>query len=81
MEYFSNSNTSYEIRMGDAIKIIINKKRKDNTWPVQNKHPGLVFFDLEKTGAPSRINTLRVNRLIKRYNSEINHLLSESSMD
>lgn len=76
MEYFSNSNTSYEIRMGDAIKIIINKKRKDNTWPVQNKHPGLVFFDLEKTGAPSRINTLRVNRIIKHYYLEIYHLLT-----
>ena len=76
MEYFSNSNTNYDERMEDAVKIIINKKRKDNTWPLQNKHPGLVFFDLEKTGSSSKINTLRVNRIIKNYFSKINHLLT-----
>ncbi len=74
MEYFSNADVNYDERMGDAIKIIMKKKRNDNTWPMQNRHPGLVFFDIEKVGESSRINTFRVNRVLKKYFTEIKGL-------
>ena len=68
LDYFSKREVPYDKRMDDAINIIKNKQRKDGTWPTQNKHPGLVHFDYEKTGAPSRINTLRALRVLNYYN-------------
>jgi hypothetical protein len=62
--YFADSEASYDPRMADALDIIRSKQRKDGTWPVQAKHPGKVHFDMEKTGSPSRFNTLRALRVL-----------------
>lgn len=65
--YFAVSGSPYDRRMDDAIDILIAKRRKNGTWPVQAKHPGLVHFDMEKTGAPSRFNTLRALKVLTAY--------------
>jgi len=65
--YFADSGATYDPRMADAKKILLSKRRKDGTWPVQAKHPGQVHFDMEKTGGPSKFNTLRALRVIKAY--------------
>ncbi len=67
MDYFQEAGVQYDIRMQDAIDIIISKRRKDGAWPVQAKHAGQVHFDMEKTGGPSRWNTLRALRVLKYY--------------
>ena len=67
-EAFREAGIKYDVRMDDAFEIIINKQRKDNTWPLQAKHPGRVHFDMEQTGKSSRWNTLRVLRTIKHFN-------------
>ncbi len=69
MEYFAKKGIAYDIRMSDALDLIKKKQHKDGTWPVQNKHSGLVHFDYEKTGGPSRINTVRALRVLKEYPS------------
>ncbi len=51
----------------DALDILMKKRRKDGTWPVQAKHAGKVHFDMEQTGGPSRWNTLRVLRVLKHF--------------
>jgi len=63
--FFADSGTPYDPRMEDAMKILLSKRRKDGTWPVQAKHSGKVHFDMEKTGQPSRFNTLRALRVLK----------------
>jgi hypothetical protein len=45
----------------------MKKRRKDNKWPVQAKHPGQIHFDMEKTGGPSRWNTLRAMRVLQHF--------------
>jgi hypothetical protein len=65
--YFVDSDTPYDPRMDDALNVLISKQRKDGTWPVQAKHPGLAHFDMEKTGTSSRFNTLRVLRVLNEY--------------
>jgi hypothetical protein len=70
LEYFQSVGKIYDPRMEEALSIIINKKTKDNRWPVQHKHTGLVHFDMEKTGHASRWNTLRVLRILKMYRLE-----------
>ncbi|MBN9387253.1 MAG: hypothetical protein J0I20_04305 [Chloroflexi bacterium] len=77
MDYFASVQTPYDNRMDEALDLIIQKKRSNNHWPVQHKHPGIVHFDMEKTGSDSRWNTLRVLRVLRFYNKNYyNQILS-----
>jgi len=67
LDYFQAARVPYDARMQPALDVLIKKRRKDGTWPVQAKHPGKVHFDMEKTGGPSRWNTLRTLRVLKQY--------------
>jgi hypothetical protein len=67
--YFVDAGSSYDPRMDDALDILVSKRGRDGTWPVQSKHPGLVHFDLEQSGASSRFNTLRALRVLRAYRS------------
>ena len=67
LDYFQAVNETYDNRMDDAIAILLKKKRKNNKWPLQQKHPGLTHFDMEQTGTDSRWNTLRALRVLKKY--------------
>ncbi|MGD8402973.1 MAG: hypothetical protein PVJ21_04895 [Anaerolineales bacterium] len=68
LDYFRTAGIDYDSRMQPALDVLHKKRRKDGTWPVQAKHPGKVHFDMEKTGSPSRWNTLRALRVLKQYN-------------
>ncbi len=67
LDYFQFAGISYDPRMQDALEILGTKQRKDGKWPVQAKHPGQTHFDMEKTGGPSRWNTLRAMRVLKHF--------------
>ena len=67
LEAMMNAGISYDARMQDAFDVIMNKRRKDGTWPLQNKHAGQVHFDMEQTGKPSRWNTLRILRILNHF--------------
>lgn len=67
LDYFRLAGAPYDARMDDAITVLLKKRRKDNLWPVQAKHPGLTHFDMEKTGGPSRWNTLRALRVLRHF--------------
>jgi hypothetical protein len=71
LDYFQNVNCPYDERMDDALTVLLNKKRKSNRWPIQQKHTGLVHFDMEAAGSESRWNTLRTLRVLKEYKTEI----------
>ncbi len=70
LDAFREARVPYDQRMEDALEVLIEKRRKDGTWPVQQKYPGQVHFDMEKTGGSSRMNTLRALRVIKYYQPE-----------
>jgi hypothetical protein len=67
MEYFYFYNKEYDNRMEEALKLIVNKKNKNGKWPLQCKHAGRVYFELEDDNKNTRINTLRVLRVLKKY--------------
>jgi hypothetical protein len=67
MIYFAEAGIPWDERMSDALALIIKKRRKDGRWPVQNRHPGKVYFEMEKTGGSSRMNTYRVLKVLKTY--------------
>lgn len=68
LDYFRDANVKYDSRMQPALDILINKRDKNGRWPLQEKHKGLVHFDMELTGKPSRWNTLRVLRVFRHFN-------------
>jgi hypothetical protein len=65
--YFADAGRPYDPRMKAALDLLMSKRRKDGAWPVQAKHPGLVHFDMEQTGASSRFTTLRALRVLNKY--------------
>ena len=67
LDYFQSARIKYDERMQPALDLLMKKRRADGTWPVQAKHTGKVHFDMEKTGGPSRWNTLRALRVLKHF--------------
>ncbi|TES90980.1 MAG: hypothetical protein E3J88_03290 [Anaerolineales bacterium] len=67
LDYFQGACVDYDPRMQPALDVLLKKRRKDNRWPVQAKHPGQIHFEMEKTGGPSRWNTLRSLRVLKHF--------------
>jgi len=65
LDYFQRIDARRDERLGEAIALLLKKRRKDGTWPVQNRHPGKTFFEMEKIGGPSRWNTLRALRVLQ----------------
>ena len=67
MDYFRLAGAAYDARMDDAMQVLLKKRKADNRWPLQAKHPGQTHFDMEKTGEPSRWNTLRALRVLRHF--------------
>ncbi len=67
LDYYRSAGLPYGSRMQDALDILHKKRRKDGTWPVQARHAGQIHFEMEKTGKPSRWNTLRALRVLHHF--------------
>ncbi len=65
LDYFRLAGIGYDARMQPALDVLESKRRGDHTWPVQARHPGQTHFDMEKSGGPSRWNTLRALRVLR----------------
>ena len=63
LDHFQATDAPWDCRCRDAVDVVIERRRADGTWPVQNKHAGKVWFDMEETGGASRWNTLRALRV------------------
>jgi hypothetical protein len=64
LDYFQASGARYDERLEDPIAVVIEKRKADGRWPLQNRHPGASFFEMEPVGGPSRWNTLRARRVL-----------------
>jgi hypothetical protein len=67
LDWFRYAGRPYDPRMDEALELLRSKKRKDGTWPLQCRHPGVTHFEMEETGGPSRWNTLRALRVLEMY--------------
>ena len=67
LDYFQAAGIDYVSRMADAFAVLLKKRRKNGTWPDQARHPGQTHFEMEKTGGPSRWNTLRALRVLNHF--------------
>jgi len=65
LDFFQECSIDYDSRMNDAIALVKKKQRKDGSWPLQNRHHGRTFFEMEQPGKASRWNTLRALRVLR----------------
>jgi hypothetical protein len=65
LDHFQSTGAPWDDRYLDALGELGDRRRRDRTWPVQNRHAGRVWFDMEPTGGPSRWNTLRALRVLR----------------
>ncbi len=63
LDHFRATDSPWDDRFADGLGVLDQRRRADGTWPVQHKHRGRVWFDMERTGRPSRWNTLRALRV------------------
>lgn len=67
LDNFRSVGADYDPRMQDALDVLLQKRRKDGSWPLQARHAGQVHFDMETPGQPSRWNTLRALRVLHHF--------------
>jgi hypothetical protein len=67
LDYFRLAGVKYDKRMDDAMEILLKKRTDAGQWKLPAKHPGQIHFDMEKSGQPSRWNTLRALRVLKYF--------------
>jgi hypothetical protein len=72
MDYFRDAAEPYDVRMQDALDLILKKRNPERTWNLQSRYPGAIHFEMEKAGKPSRWNTLRVLRVLRHFKIDTN---------
>lgn len=71
LDYFRATAQPPDPRLEEAIELVRGKRLPDDTWRLENTHPGLVFFSLEPgDGQPSRWNTLRAMRVLEWHDAQ-----------
>lgn len=68
LEHFATSEAPRDERLGDAVEVLRQARRKDGRWPTYAPYPGRQWFELEAPG-PSRWNTCRVLRVLEWWES------------
>jgi hypothetical protein len=64
LDYLRDADVTPDARCDEAVEMIRSKRRSDGTWPLQGRHAGVVHFEMETPGKPSRWNTLRALRVL-----------------
>ena len=68
LDYFAYAGFDFDARMSPAVNVLVEKRTAEGWWKLGARHKGAVFFDYEKSNAPSRWNTLRALRVLKSFN-------------
>ena len=68
LEYMQSAGVEPDDRWAEAIDLVKSKRSEDGRWPLENPHPGAVYFEMDEgEGKPSRWNTLRAMRVLDWY--------------
>ena len=66
LDYMRRAGVAPDDRMAEAVDLVANKRDEMGRWPLENPHPGPVYFEMEGgAGEPSRWNTLRALRVLR----------------
>ena len=66
LEHLRAAGVVPDDRVTEAIELIESKRGPDGRWPLENPHPGRLYFEMDVgEGRPSRWNTLRAMRVLR----------------
>ncbi|HVH64045.1 MAG TPA: hypothetical protein VNA65_10650, partial [Candidatus Dormibacteraeota bacterium] len=66
LEYLRSAHVVPDDRVMEAIELVASKRDAEGRWPLENTHPGAVYFPMDEgDGRPSRWNTLRAMRVLR----------------
>ena len=68
LDYLRDAGVDHDPRMDEALQAIRSAQQPDGRWLLDEAHDeGLAFAFTESVGEPSRWNTLRALRVLRRY--------------
>src|SRR3989475_3824202 len=68
LDHIRSAGVEPDERVAEAIDLVKSKRSEDGRWPLENPHPGAVYFEMDEgEGKPSRWNTLRAMRVLDWY--------------
>jgi len=70
LEHFRAVDAGWDDRLDDAVDVLSSARTRDGKWRAQNWHTGKEYFRIEGGREPSRMNTLRVLRVLKWVDSK-----------
>ena len=65
LDYFWGFRMNKDRRFQTAIYLLRHKQTEDGIWLLGSRHSGKTYFEMEKSGEPSRWNTLRALRVLE----------------
>jgi len=66
LDYLRRAGVAPDERTAEATELVRRKRDDLGRWPLENPHPGPVYFEMEGgAGEPSRWNTLRALRVLR----------------
>jgi hypothetical protein len=68
LDYLRAAGAPPDDRIAEAIQLVESKRDASGRWALENSHPGRLHFPLDDgDGLPSRWNTLRALRVLRRF--------------
>lgn len=64
LDYFRSRAAGRDERLKEAVKQVESRQTDDGRWLLNKSWPGRVHFEMERSGGPSRWNTLRALRVL-----------------
>lgn len=64
LDLFQAVGAQRDRRLEEGVAIVRSRRGRDGRWGLARPYPGAAHFELEATGAPSRMNTLRALRVL-----------------
>jgi len=70
LDYLRNAGIKPDRRVGEAIKIVMERRHQNGRWPLNILHPEHIPLKMETAvGSASRWNTLRALRVLRWYSN------------
>jgi hypothetical protein len=64
LDYLRDRPEVGDPQLDDPVALLGSRRRPNGRWPLEQRIPGVTFFDMEKPGEESRWNTLRALRVL-----------------